>query len=69
MSDAVTAVSWLLKQAEPEARRLAAQQMVKVPGREVCDLLLIALADEDWRVRKEAAVVAAAGRDAERGAA
>jgi HEAT repeat protein len=59
VSDAATAVSWLLKQAEPEARRLAAQQIAKVTGVAACGLLRTALADEDWRVRKEAAVVAA----------
>jgi len=66
VSDAVTAVRWLLEQAEPEARRLAAQQLVKVPGDQVCELLRVALGDEDWRVRKEAAVSAAAIEERER---
>jgi HEAT repeat protein len=58
VSDASTAVRWLLQQAEPEARRVAVQQIAKVQGREVPELLLVALGDDDWRVRKEATVVA-----------
>lgn len=60
MSEASAAVSWLLQQAEPEARRVAVQQIAKVRGREAPELLLRALGDEDWRVRKEAATVAPA---------
>jgi HEAT repeat protein len=60
MSEAATAVRWLLQQAEPEARRVAVQQIAKVAGAEASDLLLRALGDEDWRVRKEAAVIAPA---------
>jgi HEAT repeat protein len=59
MSDAAMAVRWLLQQSEPEARRVAVHQISKVEGREACDLLLRALGDDDWRVRKEAAAVAA----------
>ncbi len=59
MNEAATAVRWLLQQAEPEARRVAVQQVAKVRGAEAAELLLRALADEDWRVRKEAALVAA----------
>ena len=58
MSEAASAVRWLLHQAEPEARRVAVQQIAKVHGREATELLLRALGDEDWRVRKEAATVA-----------
>ena len=58
MSEAASAVRWLLHQAEPEARRVAVQQIAKVHGREAAELLLRALGDEDWRVRKEAATVA-----------
>jgi len=58
VSEAAAAVRWLLQQAEPEARRVAVQQISKVAGREACDLLLVALGDDDWRVRKEAATVA-----------
>jgi HEAT repeat protein len=57
MSEATAAVRWLLQQAEPEARRVAVQQITKVRGVEAAELLLIALADDDWRVRKEAALV------------
>ncbi len=60
MTDASSAVRWLLDQREPEARRVAVQQIVKVRGRDATELLLRALADDDWRVRKEAAYVAPA---------
>ncbi len=58
MSDAVVAVRWLLQQAEPEARRVAVHQIPKVRGAEASELLLHALGDDDWRVRKQAALVA-----------
>jgi HEAT repeat protein len=58
VSEASTAVRWLLQQAEPEARRVAVQQIAKVQGREAPELLLNALGDDDWRVRKEATLVA-----------
>jgi HEAT repeat protein len=58
VSEAAAAVRWLLQQAEPEARRVAVGQIAKVRGRDAADLLLRALADDDWRVRKEAAAVA-----------
>lgn len=57
MSDAGVAVAWLLDQDEPEARRVAAQQLVKVHA-SAGPLLLRALGDGDWRVRKEAASAA-----------
>ncbi len=60
MSEAATAVRWLLQQAEPEARRVAVQQIAKVRGPDAAELLLRALADDDWRVRKEAAAVSPA---------
>lgn len=60
MTDAAAAVQWLLQQAEPEARRVAVQQIAKVRGASASDLLLHALGDDDWRVRKEAASVAPA---------
>ncbi len=44
---------------EPEARRVAAQEIAKLRGKDAATLLLRALADDDWRVRKEAARVAA----------
>jgi HEAT repeat protein len=58
VSEAAAAVRWLLEQSEPEARRVAVQQIAKVRGQDVSDLLLRALADDDWRVRKEATLVA-----------
>jgi HEAT repeat protein len=58
VSEAAAAVRWLLQQQEPEARRVAVQQIAKVKERECAELLLRALGDDDWRVRKEAATVA-----------
>jgi HEAT repeat protein len=60
VSEASAAVRWLLQQAEPEARRVAVQQIAKVPGRDAPELLLRALGDEDWRVRKDGAAMAPA---------
>jgi len=58
VTEAAAAVQWLLQQAEPEARRVAVRQIAKVRGPEAAELLLHALGDDDWRVRKEAANVA-----------
>ena len=58
MTEAAAAVQWLLQQAEPEARRVAVRQIAKVRGPEAAELLLHALGDDDWRVRKETATVA-----------
>jgi HEAT repeat protein len=58
MSEAASAVRWLLEQGEPEARRVAVREIAKVPAREAPELLLCALGDDDWRVRKEATLVA-----------
>lgn len=65
MSLAGEAVLWLLEQSEPEARRTAAEQLHKVPGDEAAPLLVRALADDDWRVRKEAVRAAARFRESE----
>ena len=51
-------IAKMLGDAEPETRRLAAQQIAKIRGFEAAPLLLKALGDEDWRVRKEATLVA-----------
>jgi HEAT repeat protein len=59
VSEAAAAVRWLLNQAESEARRVAVHQIGKVPGSESTELLRLALGDDDWRVRKEAALAAA----------
>jgi HEAT repeat protein len=59
MTDRAATVRARLRDAEPEARRLATQQIPTLPAPESCDLLVLALGDEDWRVRKEAASVAA----------
>src|SRR5690606_36235098 len=43
---------------EPEVRRRATQEIPALPAPESCELLLQALGDDDWRVRKEAAAIA-----------
>jgi HEAT repeat protein len=58
VTEALAAVRWLLSQAEPEARRTAAQQLVKLDGGTAVEFLVKALGDEDWRVRREAAQAA-----------
>ncbi|OJY30519.1 MAG: hypothetical protein BGO98_27805 [Myxococcales bacterium 68-20] len=54
----VTRVRASLTDGEPEVRRRAAQDIPTLPAPESCELLLAALGDEDWRVRKEAAAIA-----------
>ncbi len=44
---------------EPEVRRLAVQKLRELSGQAAPPLLVRALADEDWRVRKEASQAAA----------
>lgn len=58
-SDRVTSVRERLADPEPEVRRIATQEIPGLPAPDSCDLLLLALGDEDWRVRKEATAVAA----------
>ena len=63
VGDAVTVttageIGRLLADAEPETRRLAVQQLVQVRGPEAAPLLVQALGDPDWRVRKEATTIA-----------
>ncbi len=58
-SDRVASVRQRLADVEPEVRRLAAQEIPDLPAPDSCDLLLVALGDADWRVRKEAAALAA----------
>jgi HEAT repeat protein len=43
---------------DPETRRLAVREVSGLDAREAGNLLLLALGDEDWRVRKEAAAAA-----------
>ena len=57
--DRVASVRQRLADAEPEVRRLAAQEIPELPAPHSCDLLIVALGDADWRVRKEAATLAA----------
>ena len=59
MNDGAASVRARLSDPEPEVRRLATQLIPKLPAPESCELLLVALADVDWRVRKEAATIAA----------
>jgi HEAT repeat protein len=47
-----------LSAEDPETRRLAVRDVVGLDAREAGALLLVALGDEDWRVRKEAAAAA-----------
>lgn len=47
-----------LAHPEPEVRRIATQEIPRLAATDASDLLLTALGDEDWRVRKEAASVA-----------
>lgn len=59
MTDRAASVRARLADEEPEVRRLATQEIPGLPAPESCDLLVTALGDEDWRVRKEAARIAA----------
>lgn len=59
MTELAATVRARLSDAEPEVRRLAAQELPRLPAPESCELLVLALGDDDWRVRKEAASVAA----------
>lgn len=56
--DALGRIRADLGDAEAEVRRRATQQIPMLPAPESCELLVRALGDEDWRVRKEAASVA-----------
>lgn len=58
MSEHATSVRARLTDPEPEVRRLATQELPTLPAPESCELLVLALGDADWRVRKEAATVA-----------
>ena len=48
-----------LRDPSPEARRRAVLESHRLPTAEVADIVLTALGDDDWRVRKEAALYAA----------
>ena len=58
-SDRAASVRSRLADSEPEVRRLATQDIPGLSAPDACDLLLVALGDADWRVRKEAATMAA----------
>ncbi|MEI7892760.1 MAG: HEAT repeat domain-containing protein, partial [Myxococcales bacterium] len=51
-------VERMLRETQPEVRRLAVEQLSRLRGPDAARLLLLALGDDDWRVRKEAALVA-----------
>jgi len=53
-------IAQLLGDDEPETRRLAVQQLANVRGPDAAPMLVKALGDSDWRVRKEASFVALA---------
>jgi len=55
----VESVRARLASEESEVRRLATKDIASLSAPDSCDLLLVALGDSDWRVRKEAAAVAA----------
>jgi HEAT repeat protein len=57
MSATPAPVVALLSEDDPEARRLGAQRISELSGDEAVGLLLRALGDRDWRVRKEAVAV------------
>lgn len=59
MGDSLSVVRAHLADPEPEIRRRAILDLPSLPHEHACELLLAALADADWRVRKEAAAVAA----------
>ncbi len=58
MTDDPRALSRELDQPDPESRRIATQQIARVRSPWATALLVRALGDEDWRVRKEGAKVA-----------
>jgi HEAT repeat protein len=58
LNDLAVELRTRLGDAEPEIRRLATHEIPKLPAPESCELLVTALGDVDWRVRKEAATIA-----------
>ncbi len=59
MSAEASAVRLLLEHEEPESRRVGTHQIRYLRDDDAAELILLALGDEDWRVRKEATAVAA----------
>jgi HEAT repeat protein len=60
MTGDVVDTTRMLEDTDPETRRLAVQHLAGLRGDEVPALLVRALGDSDWRVRKEAANLAPA---------
>jgi HEAT repeat protein len=58
MSDDPVALARELDQPDPESRRVATQQIARLRSPLATALLVRALGDEDWRVRKEGAKIA-----------
>lgn len=54
----IVAIRAAFSDADPETRRLALQRLVLLDDPRNASLLLVALGDSDWRVRKEAASIA-----------
>jgi HEAT repeat protein len=51
---------WIgFRSGSPEARRRVVLEAGRLPAAEAADIVLLALADDDWRVRKEATALAA----------
>ena len=60
MTADVVEITRLLEDTDPETRRLAVRRLAELRGDDVPALLVRALGDTDWRVRKEAANLAPA---------
>lgn len=58
MTGDIASLQKLLAAADPEARRAAVQRLAQIDDAQGPALLLTALGDADWRVRKDAAAVA-----------
>jgi HEAT repeat protein len=58
MKSETLAIADELRSSDPELRRIAVQRIVSLTENDSVTLLLVALGDSDWRVRKEAATVA-----------
>lgn len=53
MTDLREKIARRIADSSPEVRRRAVRELGAVPAKDSIDLILVALADDDWRVRKE----------------
>ncbi len=53
MTDLMEKMARRMADSSPEVRRRAVRELGSVPVKDSIDLILVALADDDWRVRKE----------------